>query len=160
MSNALTYTLIAVGLVIIIALLLLIQRQIKQARKGAAALELKRQQHAEEAQKQRNYLIESARLIANAILTDDKITLTEGCIRLKVMLDNLNPQLHQHSEYSVFEEVYNRTAHIPILGDWRALERKHQRAFEKEMREVEAELAERINRAARALLEDGILRAH
>ncbi len=160
MSTELTYTLILVGIAIIIALAALIYKQLRHARELREQQEASLARHAEEAAKNRAYLLESSKAIANAILNDDKITLTEGCIRLKVMIDNLNPQLHQHPHYSVFEEVYNRTSHIPILTDWRELERKQQRAFEKEMRQVEQECESRINEAAKALLQDPILQAH
>lgn len=160
MSTELTYSLILLGIAIIIALATLIFKQLRKARGVAQAREESLAKYAEEAAQNRAYLLESSKVIANAILHDDKITLTEGCIRLKVMIDNLNPQLHQHPEYSVFEEVYTRTAHIPILTDWRSLERKQQRAFEKEMLEIERECETRINAAAKALLQDPILQVH
>lgn len=160
MSTELTYALIAVGVVIIAALALLIQKQLQRERVQKEEQAASQARHAEEAAKNRAYLLDSSKAIANAILNDDKCTLVEGCIRLKVMLDNLNPQLHQHPHYSVFEEVYNRTSHIPILSDWRELERKQQRAFEKEMRAVERECEARINEAAKRLLQDPLLQAH
>lgn len=160
MSNELTYALIFVGIFIIVVLASLIYKQLRSARLQREAHAASLERHAAEAAKNRAYLLESSKAIANAILTDDKITLTEGCIRLKVMIDNLNPQLHQHPEYGVFEEVYNRTSHIPILAGWRELERKEQRQYEKEMRMVERECEQRINSAAKALLRDPILKAH
>ncbi|HSG04536.1 MAG TPA: DUF2489 domain-containing protein [Marinobacterium sp.] len=160
MSTELTYTLILGGVAIIVALGLLIYKQLNVARAQREANEERLAKHAAEAQKHRDYLLESSKVIANAILNDDKITLTEGCIRLKVMLDNLDPQLHQHPHYGVFEEVYNRTSHIPILTDWRELERQQQRAFEKEMRAIERDCENRINEAAKRLLKDPILQGH
>lgn len=160
MSSELTYILILVGIAIIIALAVLIYKQLRAARVQREADAARLAKHAAEAQKNRDYLLESSKAIANAILHDDKITLTEGCIRLKVMIDNLDPQLHQHPDYGVFEEVYNRTSHIPILTDWRQLERKQQRAFEKEMREIERDCETRINEAVKRLLQDPILLGH
>jgi len=160
MGTELTYTLILIGIAIIIALVALIYKQLRAAAAQREADKERLAKHAAEAQKNRDYLLESSKAIANAILHDDKIALTEGCIRLKVMIDNLDPQLHQHPDYGVFEEVYNRTSHIPILTDWRQLERKQQRAFEKEMREIERECRARINTAVKRLLQDPILLGH
>lgn len=160
MSTELTYILIAVGVAIIAALVMLIQKQLVRARAQREQQVASQARHAAEAAKNRAYLVDSSKAIANAILNDDKCTLVEGCIRLKVMLDNLNPQLHQHPDYAVFEEVYNRTSHIPILADWRELERKQQRAFEKEMRAIETECEARINEAAKRLLQDPLIQAH
>lgn len=160
MSIEFIYTLIAVGVAIIVALSFLIYHQVESARKQREAQAASQARHAEEAAKHRAYLLESSKAIANAILNDEKCTLVEGCIRLKVMLDNLNPQLHQNPDYAVFEEVYTRTSHIPILSDWRELERKQQRAFEKEMRAVEQDCEARVNKAAQKLLQDPLLQAH
>jgi len=160
MSSEYIYTLTGVGVLIIVALAFVIYKQLAKANRQRKEREASLARHAEEAHKHRSYLLESSKAIANAILNDDKITLTEGCIRLKVMLDNINPQLHQHPQYGVFEEVYNRTSHIPFLAGWRELDRKQQRAFEREMRVVESECESRIHQAAKALLQDPILKAH
>jgi len=160
MSTEIVYTLILVGVVVIVALSLIIYRQVSLAKALSREKKEAQARHAAEAAKQRDYLVDSSRLIATAILNDDKITLTEGCIRLKVMIDNLNPQMHHDELYSVFEEVYNRTSHIPFLSGWRELERKQQRAFEKEMRAIEHECEARINQAAKSLLQDPVLKTH
>lgn len=160
MSTEITYFLILVGAVVIVALSLIIFRQVRTSKAIAKKQAQEQAQYAAEAAKQRDYVLDSSRLIATAILNDDKITLTEGCIRLKVMLDNINPQMHLTPEYSVFEEVYNRTSHIPFLTGWRELDRKQQRAFEKEMRALEQECEGRINQAAKLLLQDPVLKTH
>lgn len=152
MNENLLYTLIGVGLLVILVLALYIFKLLKAEQQRKRELQAREQRLADEAQKQRDYLLESIRVISSALLNDDKITLTEGCIRLKVMIDNLDPTLHQDSAFDVFDEVYNRTRHIPILADWRDLERKEKRKFEREMQAIEAECEARIRSAAAELL--------
>ncbi len=160
MSTSFIYTLILIGLLFIAFLTRLILKQTGAERERKAEQLAREEKYAQESAEQRKYLVDSIKILSNAVLHDDKITLTEGCIRLKVMMDNLDPSMHQHPELSVIEEVYNRTSHIPFLSDWRKLDRKVQRSFEKEMREVEQECKERINKAAKSLVSFPLIKAH
>lgn len=147
MSASLTYTLIGVGLVAVVLLSFLIRRQLK----AASALREQQEQQAleleQKAQEQRRYLIDSIRIIASAVLHDEKMTMTEGCIRIKVMLDNLAPHLHQHERFAVIERIYQATEHIPFLEDWKALSRDEKRDYQKEMSRLEQEHGEQVRAA-------------
>ncbi|MBP0048609.1 DUF2489 domain-containing protein [Marinobacterium sp. AK62] len=151
MSTPLIYSLIVAGLVAIAILSLIIYRQLhraraertEQARREAAAIEALEERH--------QYLQESIRLVAGAILHDDKMSMTEGCIRLKVLLENFRPQLLEQEAYAVITEVHDKTSHIPIKEEWKALPRKLQRSYEKEMRELEQQHETAIQSVAREL---------
>lgn len=160
MNESLVYLLIAVGGIVIFVLAVFIAKQITAQKKAKEAIAEQEATLAAEVAANRRYITESIRLIANAILHDDKITLTEGAMRLKVMIDNFDTNLHQDPVVGVFEEVYAKTQHIPILKDWKALDRKQQRAFEKEMLSVEVEYKQRIEHAAQQLLEHEMHRVH
>lgn len=151
MSNTLIYSLIAIGLLAIVILSAVIHRQLSRARarqqqqaeREAAALAALEERH--------QYLQESIRLVAGAILHDEKMTLTEGCIRLKVLLENFRPQLLQQEAYAVITEVHDRTSHIPIKEEWQALPKKLKREYQQEMEALEAEHQEAVNAIAREL---------
>lgn len=147
MSASLTYTLIAIGLVAIVLLSTLIYRQLKTARELREQQEQQAREYEQQAQEQRRYLIDSIRIIASAVLHDEKMTMTEGCIRVKVMLDNLAPHLHQHENFAVIERVYRATEHIPFLEDWKALSRTEKREYQKEMAQLEKEHGEQVRTA-------------
>lgn len=147
MNPTLTYVLIATGLLAIGLLSLLIRRQLQQ-RRAAQAAEAAYQQQARE---HRQYLVDSIRLVAQAVLNDDKMTCTEGCIRLKVLLDNLAPHLHQHEDFAVIERIYAATRHIPYLQEWKALSRQEQARYQFEMVQLEAQHAAEIERAMHSL---------
>lgn len=151
MSTTLIYILIAIGLVAIVFLSVVIVRQLgrarvqreEQTRREAAAVAALEERH--------QYLQESIRLVAGAILHDEKMTLTEGCIRLKVLLENFRPQLLEQEAYAVINEVHDRTSHIPIKDEWQALPKKLKRSYEQEMRELEEQHLEAVQVIAREL---------
>ncbi|MFC6671296.1 DUF2489 domain-containing protein [Marinobacterium aestuariivivens] len=143
MSDEVLYVLIGVGLLVIAALAALIARQLRQQREQKAAQRQQLEEARNKAREQRQYLIDSIRVIARAMHDDEKLTLTEGCIRLKVLLDNLKPDLHRNPDFEIIERHYEATRHIPYLDAWRKLERTEQRRYQREMDSLESE-----NRAA------------
>ncbi|NPU95465.1 MAG: DUF2489 domain-containing protein [Gammaproteobacteria bacterium] len=94
---------------------------------------------AQQAQKEMeriDYIYTSLNLIARAVL-DDQCPVTEGCIRMAVLLDNLSLDCDTRQRFSPVFEIYHATRHIPTHSRWNALERKQQRRFEQEMRSLE-----------------------
>lgn len=106
--------------------------------------------YAASALKQRTYLIDSIRIISRGIL-EEQCPLVEGCIRIKVLLDNLSPQMHQQDSLAVIELVYGKTAHIPMLDEWKSLSSEQKRVYQQEMDLVEQQHAEAIQAAAKFL---------
>ncbi len=153
MSSTLTYTLIGIGLAAIVLLSLQIRRQLRRQRQARQTQQAREQQLRQQAQEHRRYLVDSVRLIAAAVLNDEKMTLTEGCLRLKVLLDNLAPHLLQHQDFVVIERVYEATRHIPFLAEWKALSKVEQARYQLQMVQVEAEHVEAAEHAMRALQE-------
>ncbi|GGC04186.1 hypothetical protein GCM10011352_33010 [Marinobacterium zhoushanense] len=151
MSASLTYLLIAAGLIVILILSLVIRRQLLAQKHAREQEQQQRETLERDAREHRQYLIDSVRIIAAAVLHDDKMTMTEGCIRLKVLLDNLAPHLHQHEQFAVINRVFEATSHIPFLEQWRALSSAEKRRYEKEMAQVEKEQGEHVRHAMQAL---------
>lgn len=154
MNDTLIHGLIAAGLMAIIALILLIGRQLRQERAR------RRQQAAQEAdwlaqfEAHQSYLRESIQLIAHALLHDRELPATEGCIRLKVLLENFRPGLLQEESLQVISEIYDKTCHIPIRDRWQALPKKLKREYRREMAQLEEQHRPAIERAARVLSSD------
>ena len=71
------------------------------------------------------------------VVLDDQCPVTEGCIRMAVLLDNLSLDCDTRQRFSPVFEIYHATRHIPTHSRWNALERKQQRRFEQEMRSLE-----------------------
>lgn len=116
----------------------------------------KRQRELEQeraAQKQR--VLKSIEIICRAMVSD-QVTITEGCIRVSVLLRSLDLSEQQLSVYSVFFDLESATAHIPILDDWRKLSRKQQNVFDNERENIEEKYRDFVVDAAQRFLTQGI----
>ncbi len=90
------------------------------------------QRRSQNEQDRLDYIHESLNVIASAVL-DNQCPITEGCIRMAVLLDNLPLDCDSKHRFSVLFEIYNATRHIPTHSSWKALGRRQQRKFEQEM---------------------------
>ena len=111
---------IVVGLAVIALLLFVIVRQLRSQREQRQAHQQVLEDMQAQTQKQRDYLLDSVRVISMA-MQDEQCELAEGCIRLKVLLDHLAPYLHEHQDFSIFNEMFESTKHMPILEEWKKL---------------------------------------
>lgn len=151
MNDTLIYSLIAVGLVVIAVLTAVILQQLRRERARKA------KQHAQEAEwvqqfeARQEYLSESIRLVASAILHDEKMTAAEGCIRLNVLLENFRPDVLQQPPFTIIKEMYDQTSHIPIKDDWKALPKKLKLEYQREIEQLENQHMSAIQGAAKAL---------
>lgn len=75
-------------------------------------------------------------LLSEAML-DNRLTHTEGCMRICALAYRLDDTEKFRRDYSVFFRVAEATAHIPILEDWQALSRAEKKALGAQRLEVE-----------------------
>ncbi|WP_156495351.1 DUF2489 domain-containing protein, partial [Oleiphilus sp. HI0128] len=57
--------------------------------------------YLEEVAEKKDKALNSIKVIAQCML-DEQVELSEGCIRIKVLLDHLAPNLHEDERFSVF----------------------------------------------------------
>lgn len=91
-------------------------------------------------------------LLADAIL-DDKLSHTEGCLRICAIASGLEDQQRFQMEYGVLFRVAEATAHIPILGAWKALPGEDKKRFDTERKAVEDKYSEAVVEAAARIKE-------
>lgn len=103
------------------------------------------------AQDQRQRVNDSIQIIARTLL-DDGVGLTEASIRIRVLLDALQVEEKVREEFVAFYTIAEKTSHIPILKDWKALPRKEQFQFELEMAQIEADYKDFAIDAAKRIL--------
>lgn len=151
MSDTTTYLLIASGLILIAGLSAYIWKQLKFQRAHQQRLDDIEQQAREKTQQRRDHLIESIRLISHAMEHDDKLTLTEGAIRLKVLVEHLAPHLLSQEPYAILVLMFEQTQHIPLKEKFKALDRKAQRKFLAEMHRLEQQHQDALIDTARQL---------
>ncbi|MBZ2170377.1 DUF2489 domain-containing protein [Marinobacter sp. F4216] len=146
MPQWLQWALIVGGLIVIVILLAVIRRQLS----GVAEQRI-RKQKAEAFQKQRRTdMIESIRVIAMAVEAD-QIEYSEACLRLKGLLDHVQPELLDQSPYQVFQQVHDKLQHMPTHRARKATDKKLVAKMDKERFAVEKEYGEAIQQAASAI---------
>lgn len=100
---------------------------------------------------QRTVVAEKAVYLLAEALLDDKLTHTEGCIRIAAMAAGLPDYQGFQREYAVFFQVAEATAHLPILDAWRALGPQEQKSLERERLDIEERYRPAVVAAAQQL---------
>lgn len=108
MNNGIIWGIIVLGLIAIAVLTSLI---IKKWRVIKTAEAEQRAQEKIEREKKEG-IIDSIKLIALAMI-EEQVETSEGCIRIKVLLDHVAPELHDQSPFDIFSVMYNATEHMP-----------------------------------------------
>lgn len=151
MSGYWIYVFIVSGLLVCIGLVVYIVRQYRLLQNKKLAQQQCLAEVERKAQQNRDHLIESVHVIANAMINDERMTLTEGTIRLSVLLDSLAPHMKQEPDISVLTAVYEKTKHIPYLQAWQSLDKQERWRYLQEMKKVEAEHETDLLKAASIL---------
>lgn len=95
-------------------------------------------------------------ILARAVMAK-QVTLTEACIRINALIQTLGLNAKVEEELSVFRQLAEATAHIPILERWKALSRKEKQKFESERESLEANFSDFVVAAAEKIVRKGIL---
>lgn len=143
------YFLVGPGALIVILSVIAwrLQKQVRQQ-------ELQRRQQLEEAekefQKRHDYINNSIQILAQGII-DDQVTLTEGAIRISVLMDNLKSSEQHREEFNAIFQLASLTSHIPILDAWKKLSKQEQFRYEKERLDTESKYQDFVIDAARRI---------
>lgn len=146
MPEWLQWILILAGLAATVFLAVFILRQSRVIKRGKA----RDQRNLEFRQKRREDMAESIRVLAMAV-EEDQMEYSEACLRIKGLLDHLEPELMQHQPYRVFQEVHDQIAHMPTHEARQQTETRFVEKMDAERRAVEERHHDRIRRAATAL---------
>ena len=126
-------------------LVLQLRRQAAQANQAQAQLEAELKKKNLEAR-------QSIQIIARALLQKD-LSDTEAAMRIAYLSQQVNASNSETEQFSVFVQLAEATAHIPILDDWQMLEKSEKRRLNRERAEIEAVYAEFIQAGAQQLLD-------
>tara|TARA_R110001592_G_scaffold65716_1_gene201703 strand:+ start:16250 stop:16720 length:471 start_codon:yes stop_codon:yes gene_type:complete len=95
---------------------------------------------------------ESIKVIAQCMI-DEQVELSEGSIRIKVLLDHVAPELHDHPPFSVFSRMYTATEHMPTHNARKQADKKLIRKLDKERFKLEEDNKEEIILASKELVQ-------
>ncbi len=146
------YAGIALGGLLSVALSGYIFVTLRKMRAMQAAIAQREAEQEAELQAHRAHLRESLEVIARTML-EDQVELSEACIRLKVLIDNYDPDLHQQRGFAVFNELHARLAHMPTHQARKEADPKWIRKLDKERYRLEREYREDLRSAGEKLLQ-------
>lgn len=109
-----------------------------------------RQQQAMLQQERNTRLAGDLRILAQGLLAG-QLPPIEGAIRIKVLLDNYSGARPSDLDASVFETLYDATAHIPTHQAWKDLPLAQRQQHERQMEELEQQYHDELHRAAQSL---------
>ncbi|ARU55446.1 MAG: DUF2489 domain-containing protein [Pseudomonadales bacterium] len=136
------------GILLSIVLALTIRQQYRKIRQVQAQQAQVLEKHIQ----QKSETWQSIQIIARCI-DAQQVDLAEGCIRIKVLLDAVQPDLHQDARFEIFNQVYELTEHMPTHGARNEMDKRFRWKLDKQRYAIEHEHQEAIETAARALLE-------
>jgi len=145
------FTLLFIGLIIVAALAVyavILRRKLGQQKKleQEKVLELEHQAAAH-----RSRVNKSIQVIAQSI-PEGKMTLTEGVMRLSVLLESLGITDADREEFSPIFKLAEATAHIPILDGWKKLPLKKRMAFDQQRLALESDYRDFVLESAKLLV--------
>jgi len=146
MPDIILYSLIMLGLATIATLTWFIRKQWTLLQKHQTQVKASQAQQAQA----KHALIDSLRVLTVCIL-DDQMELSEGCIRIKVLLDNLAPEWHHSPELSIFSEIYEALSHMPTHETRLKTDKRFVFKMDQQRFRIEKERKEEILAAASAL---------
>jgi len=139
------------GIVLILVLCVFILRKWRNLKSLQAAQQDIQNQQNSEYEALRGHLVQSMQVIAKSML-DDQVELSEGCIRIKVLMDNFDPDLHQLQKLRVFSLMYGQLEHMPTHEARQQADKKLIRKLDAERFRLERHHRDEIREAAKSLL--------
>ncbi|MBR9879147.1 MAG: DUF2489 domain-containing protein [Gammaproteobacteria bacterium] len=145
MSTTLAYALLGLGIAIIAALAWYAWSLKNEVRRREGVIR-------DEERRARENGLENLGLVASALL-QRQVDVTEGCWRLKVLFEIIDPALLERREFRVFAEVYEQTRHLHTHQARQELTPKERFAEDKQRLAVEEANRDDVLAAAQAALD-------
>lgn len=146
MSPWLQWALIIAGAIAIVLLAVFILRQLRTVQ-----ADKRRRQKTESFQnKRRASMVESLQVLAMAVEAD-QMEYSEACLRIKGLLDHVQPELLKQPPFTVFQEVHDLIQHMPTHRARQDTDSRFVEKMDKERLAIEESHASRIREAAVAL---------
>lgn len=122
--------------------------QIRQLRQRQSEERIRREAKLEEKRRDARRSI----VVLLRALKARQLTATEASIRIVSLLQVLPDTERGLHSYAVFRDLAEKTAHIPILDEWKKLSSHEKRSFDKDREQFESEVQGQITVATDALL--------
>ena len=140
-----------VGILIGIALIAGLCWFIKTKMNALNVIKEKQLQQEKQKAEKRDYLLESIKVITTAML-EEQVELSEGCIRIKVLIDHLDASLHEQESFKIFEKMYRETEHMPTHEARKQTDKNFIHKLDQQRYALEKKYRDEIHQAAKLLL--------
>lgn len=97
-------------------------------------------------------LKESLEIISRALL-DQQVDVSEGSIRVKVLIDHFDVTLHEQAPFSVFNEVYALLEHMPTHQARKQTDKKFLHKLDQQRFAIENKFRPQVLAASKALID-------
>jgi hypothetical protein len=134
-----------VGILAVVAVWMQLKVYKLEKKKKQQQLELETQQKEHQA-----YLNNSIQVLAQGLI-DDQLTLTEGAIRISVLMENCQINEDVRKEFIAFFQLMEATSHIPILDQWKQLPKKQKLKLDLERLTIEQQFKDFVIDAAKRI---------
>lgn len=121
--------------------------KVKEQEKNNKAVQEKQQQAW---RAKREELANDVRFIANAVV-QEQCEITEGCLRMKVLMDKLDEELQHKPEFQGIQMFYKLTQDMPTHQAYKDLKRKEQFKLDQARYKLEDEHRALIMKEAKTL---------
>jgi len=111
---------------------------------------------AEQLKQRQERNLKSIVVLSRALLAD-QVSSTEASIRINALAQTLTLEPDAKEILSVFVQLSEATAHIPILEQWKKLPTKKKRAFDAERQKIEAGFQDFVEVAAKKVVDGALL---
>jgi len=101
-------------------------------------------------QEQYQHRVESIQIIVNA-MDEGQCELTEGCIRLRMLISQIDAELLKQEKLAIIDFIYAQTEHMPIKEDWKKLDKKVKTKLTNERYALEGQHRSAIKKAVKVL---------
>lgn len=149
MAATVLWTFIILGVMVCAVLAVKIAKQLRFL--GLHKQELASSKAKLQANKEK--LRESIRILCSSMI-DDQVEISEGCMRVKILLDHLDARLHHDEVLGIFNQVYDRLESMPRFKERKTVNRKILDKLDQTRFSVEDEYRDRVLTACRALLSE------
>lgn len=96
-------------------------------------------------------LAKDIRFIAHS-LVQEQCEITEGCLRIKVLMDHLDGDLQHKTEFQTIQTVYSLTSQMPTHQAYKDLNRKEQFKLDNKRYKIEDEHREDVLAEAKTIM--------
>ncbi len=152
MSESLLFTLASLALIIIAALSGVAVYYLWQVKKQNEQLKQQQAEQKKAWREKKEELAKDIKFIAQAMV-QEQCEITEGCLRIKVLMDHLDTDLQHKPEFKTIQHMFSLTSSMPTHQAYKALSPKERFKLDNQRYRYEDEHRDNVLAEAKQLMQ-------